>query len=190
MKIKSLPGVVSLLCGVAFALAVGCGGGDDNSSKGATSSGSVVSCDIQQLGMHYCEEAPGSPGTNTGCPTMMAGFTPGTGCSRTGVTGTCTEGVYKFFLYTAGVAASVIASICPSGMFEPATLDGGVDISAGGSTSTSTAGACADFEACCNSSSNDTLKSSCLQVYTSAKASGDKSCAVYLPLYKLALNCQ
>ncbi len=185
---KSLPGVVSSLCVVAFAVAVGCGGGDDSSNKGAASSGSVVSCDIMQLGMHYCEEAPGSPGTNTGCPTMMAGVTPGSGCSRAGVTGTCTEGVYKFFLYTSGVAASAIAGICPSGTFEPSTLDGGIDISACGSTSMSTAGACAELEACCNKMSIDALKTSCLQVYASVVKSGDKTCAGFLPLYKI--NCQ
>jgi hypothetical protein len=180
--------IVSFLSVASFAGIAGCGG--DSSSKGGSSSAGVVSCDIYQLGMHYCEEAPGSPGTNTGCPTMMTGFTPGAGCSRTGVVGTCKQSSYEFFLYTAGVATSTLASICPGGTFELSSLDGGLEVGAGGATSSSVAGACVKLQSCCNSSSNASLKASCLQVYTSALASGDKGCSAYLPLYKLALNCQ
>jgi len=185
---KSLWRAVSLLSVVSFTGAVGCGG--DSPDNGSSSSLSVVSCDIYQLGMHYCEEAPGKPGTNTGCPTMMTGVTPGAGCSRSGVTGTCSAQGYKFFLYSTGVGAAALASICPGGTFELTDLDAGVNISAGGATSASTAGTCADLQKCCNSSSNAQLKASCLQVYTSAAASGDKTCSAYLPIYKLALNCQ
>jgi hypothetical protein len=186
MKAKALLGVIAGLNLAAFLGAVGCGG--DSSNAGGGTGVGVVSCDILQLGLHYCEEAPGSPGANTGCPTMMTGFTPGTGCSRAGLSATCTSGNYTFFLYTTGVAASTLAGICPGGTFEP--VSGSTSVGAGGATSSSTTGSCSELAACCNSSSNATLKSSCLQVYTTAMQSGDKGCAGYLPLYKLALNCQ
>jgi hypothetical protein len=167
--------VVSLL-GIGLMGAAACGSSSDS---GSPSSAGVVSCDIQQTGLHYCEEAHGSSPTSSGCPTMMAGFLPGTGCSRTGLTGTCSANGYEFFLYTMGASASALASICPGGTFQP--VDGDAGVSAGGT--------CADLQACCNMSTTDGLKMSCLQVYTTALASGDQACAAYLPLYKLALNC-
>ena len=104
----------------AFALLVGCGGGNNSGSAG----GGVVSCDIIQGGLHYCEEAPGSPSSNSGCPTMMAGFTPGTGCSRDNLAGSCQESPYEIFFYGSGQIASEVAAVCPSGGFQ-ASASGG-----------------------------------------------------------------
>jgi hypothetical protein len=89
-----------------------CGGGGD----------SVVSCDIVQGGLHYCEEVSGSgsPG-NTGCP-MMPGFTPGTGCSHDGVTGMCMQGPYTFYVYGSPTAAQALARAC-SGAPDAGTKD-------------------------------------------------------------------
>jgi hypothetical protein len=182
---RSLLSVASLV-GVGLMAAVGCGSSSDT---GSSSAAGVVSCDIQQSGLHYCEEARGSSATSSGCPAMMAGFVPGTGCSRTGLSGTCSANGYDFFLYTSGASASALAGICPGGTFQPVNGDGGVNVGTGGSTSSTTAGSCVALQACCNSSTNATLKASCLQVYTSAMASGDQGCATYLPLYKLALSC-
>ena len=105
---------------------IGCSSGDDDSSSGA-----LVSCDIVQAGLHYCEEAPGS-GTNTGCPANMAGFTPGTGCPKEGVAASCKSGPYTFYIYDNATAASELASLCPQGSGAGGSGAGGSG--AGGST--------------------------------------------------------
>jgi hypothetical protein len=89
--------------------AQGCGSG--NSGSGGVGSGGVVSCDIMQSGLHYCEEVHVAAGSNTGCPSMP-GFTPGTGCSRSGVAGTCSLDGYTFYLYGGAAAESVLSSLC------------------------------------------------------------------------------
>src|SRR5262245_51914874 len=109
----------------SFAMA--CGGGDDDASS---SGGAVVSCDIEQAGLHYCEEAPGS-GADTGCPSNMPGFTPGSGCSKSGVTGSCKQGAYRFYLYTSGASSSALATFCP---------DGGGTAGSGGDDSSTSSG--------------------------------------------------
>jgi len=119
--------VLVTLCAVFQA---GCGGGGGGGGTGS-GSGAVVSCDIVQAGIHYCEEAPGS-GTNTGCPTGMTGFTPGTGCSHDGVVGTCKGGPYTYYLYDA-TAASALASICPGGSISSGGASGAGGASAGSS---------------------------------------------------------
>src|SRR4051812_6688117 len=113
--------------------AIGCG--DD-----AKGSSGVVSCDVEQAGLHYCEEYHGAAASDTGCPAMMDGFTPGSGCSRTGVAGTCSEGRYQIYVYGSGVEASAVAAACPSGTFSAGSAgdssgaggDGSVETTSGG----------------------------------------------------------
>jgi hypothetical protein len=171
----------------------GCGGSSNNDG-GSNPSAGTVSCDIRQTGMHYCEEVKGGGDatTDTGCPKMMAGFIPGTGCSRDDVTGTCSvagAGAYEVFFYGTAVSSSAVAAICPGGTFEASKPTGSGTSSGGAGASTTPAGTCADLQACCNKGTG-ALKDSCLMVYDTAMKSGDTSCAAYLPLYRLSLNCQ
>lgn len=187
LQARSLVCAAWLLCGIASVQ--GCG---DSSSGGTPSGSGVVSCDIRQSGLHWCQEVRGggSGSGDTGCPKNMTGYTPGTGCSREDVAGTCSlegEAAYEVFFYGSGAIESAAAAICPNGTFEPTTPTGGGGSSGGGSPATPE-GTCADLLACCNMAS-DALKDSCLTVYMSALKSGDKACAGYLPLYKLANNC-
>jgi hypothetical protein len=93
---------------LSLAWGAGCSSGDDDSGSSAQG---IVSCDIVQAGLHYCEEAPGS-GSNTGCPANTAGFTPGHGCPKDGVAGTCKQGAYTFYIYDNATAASELMSLC------------------------------------------------------------------------------
>lgn len=124
---------------VGFALALfgqGCGGGDDDDSTGGSG---VVSCDIVQGSVHYCEEAPGTTSGNTGCPTSSAGFTPGHGCSHDGVAATCKQGPYTFYLYgSSAESAALVQGICPNGT---ATGAGGTSGTGGTSGSGGSSGA-------------------------------------------------
>jgi hypothetical protein len=97
-------------------------------SSGKPASGGVVSCDIVQGGLHYCEEVQVAAGSNTGCPSMP-GFTPGTGCSRSGVAGTCSADGYTFVFYGGAAVESVISSLCGDG---GTLVLGSVDASASG----------------------------------------------------------
>jgi len=136
-----------------------------SSCGGGGGSGNVVSCDIQQAGLHYCEEARGSTGSDTGCPQNMAGYTPGTGCSRTGVTGTCKSGVYEVFFYDPGIVAATVASVCPAGGFMPGAGGSG---GTGGSSGQAT---CTDLARCCPMLATQQLKDACMNVL----AMGDDS---------------
>jgi hypothetical protein len=62
----------------------------------------------------------------------MPGFTPGTGCTRTGVAGSCQQGPYTFYVYDNATAASTLAGLCPSG-----AGGGGVPAGNGGQTGSS-----------------------------------------------------
>lgn len=189
LQARSLVCAAWLSCGVVSVQ--GCG---DSSGDGKPSGSGVVSCDIRQAGLHWCQEVRGggNGSTDTGCPKDMAGFTPGTGCSRDDLAGTCSidgQAGYEVFFYGTGAIESAAATICPNGTFEPTTpIPGGAGSSGGGPVATPE-GTCADLLACCNKAS-EALKDSCLMVYMTALKSGDEACAGYLPLYKLANNCQ
>lgn len=119
---------------ISLAIA-GCTGGA--SSKGSQSDG-VVSCDINQSGLHYCEEIHGPTATNSGCPLGVAGVTPGSGCSRSGIIGSCTMDSYSLYFYEtdtydASVLASATASICSPNSYQ-AYGTGGATSGTGGTT--------------------------------------------------------
>jgi hypothetical protein len=92
---------------------------DSSSGSSNGGGGGVVSCDVVQAGLHYCEEAPGTNAASAGCPANTVGFTPGTGCSRDGLTGTCASGPYTFYIYGSATAGSTLAGICQGGTFTP-----------------------------------------------------------------------
>lgn len=114
MKISRVLGYAVNWAVVAIgSLGLACG------SDGTDEAG-VVSCDIVEGGLHYCKEAASSSDVDTGCPDDVDGYTPGTGCSREDVAGTCTEGPYSFYLYEGSSTASdVLSSICPGGGLVP-----------------------------------------------------------------------
>jgi hypothetical protein len=95
------------IAAAVLTLLASCGGG---------ASSSVVSCDVQQGGLHYCEEFHGPTSGSTGCPNM-AGFTPGSGCSRADLAGTCATASYEVFFYGGAPVASAVSSVCPGGTF-------------------------------------------------------------------------
>lgn len=100
---------------VTFFLAAACG-------NNTTDSNDVVSCDIDQNGLHYCEEVQTSTSaTVAGCPTDTVGVTPGTGCARDGIAGNCSANGYTIYFYDGEQVASAVASICQGSAFNPGT---------------------------------------------------------------------
>lgn len=91
-------------------------GGDSGSSNGGGAS--VVSCDYDDGVLRYCNEFRAGTSGMTGC--AEGGGTPGTGCRRSNLAGSCRNGDYESFLYGTGVVASAVATVCPDGSYEPA----------------------------------------------------------------------
>jgi hypothetical protein len=165
-------GFVTVTVAVAL-VAASCG--DDDSGSGA--SAGKVSCDIQQAGLHFCEEFSGAAGGDTGCPKNMAGFKPGTGCSRSGVTGSCKVNAYEAFFYDSGLVPGAVASVCPGGTYKAGSA-GTAGQGAGQAGSTGSGmktGTCADLAKCCPMLPNDQTKNPCMQI---AGMGNETSCGI------------
>jgi hypothetical protein len=81
---------------------------------GGDGGASVVSCDILvgSPQVHYCEEYPPTDSLHNSCP-QSALQTPGTACSREGVTRTCTHETTVFYFYDpTPTARSIMAVVC------------------------------------------------------------------------------
>ena len=106
---------------VATCLLLDCCG---DSGSSAWSGAGAVSCEYEGGLLHYCNEFKGVGSESTGC--VEGGGTPGTGCSRTNLAGSCKNGSYQSFFYGASGVTSAVDTVCPDGTYQPADAGDGV----------------------------------------------------------------